>query len=162
MRFSMTHHFKCAPDDLWDVFAEPEFDRRLREETGVERELLEAKYEDGVQFERIRSVSNRELPAVMKTALGIERFEFEQQNRLDRSENILNWTVSTPFLSDRVDAGGTTRVEATDTGCTRIIDGQVDIRLPLVGRKMERKLLGNIRESYEKAARIAADLLQKR
>lgn len=159
MRFSMTHRFDCTPEQLWDIFESRRFDERLEEVSGVRREVLEEREEDGVIHKKLRCISLKELPGMMKKALGTEHLEFEQTNRLDRSQNILEWDVVTPFLTDRVDAGGTTRVKADGKGCARTIDGEISIQLPLVGKKMEKKLADNLRESYEKAAEIAREML---
>lgn len=163
MKLKMINEFECTPEMLWEIFEDPEFDRRLEEETGVRREVLEARTEEGgVEIKKLRCISLREMPAVMKKVLGTEQFEFEQENRLDRKEGLLEWTVVTPFLTDRVDAGGTTRVEKTKSGSKRIVTGEIVIRLPVVGKKMEGKLAGNIEESYKKAADIARKMIQER
>ena len=163
MKLKMINEFSCSPELLWEIFEDPEFDRRLEEETGVRREVMEEKKgDDGVLYKKLRCISLRELPAMMKKALGTEHLEFEQENRLDLEKSELKWTVVTPFLSDRVDAGGTTRVEKTATGARRIVEGEIVIRLPVVGKKMEAKLGGNIEESYEKAAAIAKKMIEER
>lgn len=163
MKISMDNQFECSPEVLWDIFEDPEFDRRLEEETGVRREVLESRTEeDGVEYKKLKCISLKEMPAMMQKALGTEQFEFEQENWLDRKAGILKWQVNTPFLTDRVDAGGTTRVEETANGSRRLVDGEIVIRLPLVGKKMEKKLSGNIQVSYEKAAAIAREMIKER
>ncbi len=163
MKLKMINEFSCSPELLWEIFEDPEFDRRLEEETGVRREVLEAREEDGgVLYKKLRCISLKELPAMMKKALGTEHLEFEQENHLDLQKSELRWVVNTPFLSDRVDAGGTTRVEATENGSRRVVTGEIVIRLPVVGKKMEQRLGGNIEESYQKAAAIAAKMVEER
>lgn len=162
MRFSMSHHFDCTPQELWDIFESREFDDRLEEETGVRREVLDERSVDGIIHKKLKCISLKELPAVMKKALGTDHLEFEQTNELDREASVLKWDVVTPFLTDRVDAGGKTRVEPSGEGCTRTIEGEITIRLPLVGKKMEKKLSENLRDSYEKAATIAREMLKAR
>ena len=98
----------------------------------------------------------------MKMALGIEHFEYVQEQRLDRQENTLDWKVETPFMTDRVDASGVTRVEVTDRGCRRQVDGEIRVRLPLMGKKMEQKLAERLQTSYEEAVDIAREMLEER
>lgn len=163
MKLKMINEFSCSPELLWEIFEDPEFDRRLEAETGVRREVIEEQEgEDGVLYKKLRCISLKDLPAMMQKALGTEHLEFVQENRLDLKKSELKWSVVTPFLTDRVDAGGTTRVEKTDTGSRRIVDGEILIRLPVVGKKMEAKLGGNIQESYEKAAEIARKMVAER
>ncbi len=164
MKFAMTHHFDCTPEELWEIFESREFDVRLEEETAVRREVLEESTDDnGVVNKKLRCISLKEMPGVMKKAIGSDHLEFEQTNELDLKESILKWEVVTPFLTDRVEAGGTTRVdEAEGGGCTRNIQGEINIKLPLVGKKMEKKLSENLSESYEKAAGIARAMIAER
>ena len=162
MKLKMVNEFACSPEVLWDIFESPEFDQRLEEETGVRREVLETRTEGDVEYKKLRCISLKEIPAMMKKALGTEQFEFEQENRLDRTKGVLEWKVNTPFLSDRVDAGGKTEVEAMEKGSRRIVTGDISIRLPIVGAKIEKKLSGNIEESYKKAAEIAHKMIASR
>lgn len=162
MKIKMINDFACSPEMLWEIFESPEFDERLEKETGVRREVLKSSQKGDVEYKKLKCISLREIPAMMQKALGTEQFEFEQENELDRKKGVLTWTVTTPFLSDRVDAGGTTRVEATAEGSRRILSGEISIRLPLVGGKIEQKLGGNIEESYKKAAEIAHAMIAER
>src|SRR5690625_4841246 len=160
MKLKMVNEFACEPRLLWEIFDDPEFERRLEEETGVRREGLEVREEGGISIKRLRCISLKEMPAMMKKALGVEQFEFEQENRFDAAAGLLTWTITTPFLTDRVEAGGTTRVKETAGGCLRTIEGKIEIRLPIVGKQMEKRLAQNVEESYQKAAEIAATMIE--
>lgn len=162
MRFTMTHHFACSPQRMWEIYEDDEFERRLQEATQVRREVVVEEDNDGVLKKRLRCVAQKELPTPMKVALGIERFEYVQEQRLDRETNTLEWDVETPFMTDRVDASGVTRVEVTDGGCERRVDGEIRVRLPLVGKKMERKLAERLQTSYEEAVDIAREMLEEK
>ncbi|RAL22411.1 hypothetical protein DL240_11225 [Lujinxingia litoralis] len=162
MKFTMTHRFECPAEQLWDIFDDPEFDRRLEEATGVRREVLQSSTEGAVEHKLLRCVSLKEMPAMMAKALGTESFEFEQANALDRQRGELAWKVKPAVLADRVEAQGVTRVQSEGTGCVRTIEGEISIRIPLVGKKMEGKLSENIKSSYEEAARIAREMVAER
>lgn len=162
MQFSITDQFDCSPQRLWELLEDDEeVARRLQETTQERRELVEQDTDNGVEHLRIRCVSMREIPAMMQKALGIERLEYERDQRLDRDAGVMNWEVTTPFLTDRVDVTATTRVSATDDGCRRVVEGQVDIQLPLVGKKMEGKLADRIRDGEQAAGRIVRELLDE-
>ncbi|TXD37215.1 DUF2505 family protein [Lujinxingia vulgaris] len=162
MKFTMTHRFDCPAELLWDIFDDPEFDRRLEEATGVRREVLDSATEGAVETKRLRCVSLKEMPAVMSKALGTESFEFEQTNALDRQKGEMVWKVKPAVLADRIDAQGVTKVAPEGSSCVRTIEGEIVIRIPLVGKKMEGKLTENIKSSYEEAARIAREMVKER
>lgn len=162
MKFTMTHTFDCPAELLWEIFDDPEFDRRLEAATGVRREVLESGTEGDVETKLLRCISLKEMPAMMAKALGTESFEFEQSNALDRKKGELVWKVKPAVLADRIDAQGVTRVRPGGPGCVRTIEGEITIRIPLVGKKMEGKLSENIKSSYEEAARIAGEMVKER
>lgn len=158
--FMVTDEFDCSPDRLWEIMeSSEEFERRLEEATEMRREIVEEdRRGDEVWSRRVRCVSLREIPAMMQKALGIEQFEYDLEQRVDRREDLVEWTLETPFMTDRVDARGTTSVEETDEGCRRTVQGRVDIQLPMVGAKMETKLVEKLRESEQKGAEIAREI----
>ncbi|MBA2663550.1 MAG: DUF2505 domain-containing protein [Bradymonadaceae bacterium] len=156
----MSHEFSCEPPALWDIFfGHDEFERRLEQLTDVRREVQHHELKDGVEFSLVRCSSKRELPAPMAKALGMKSFVFDQENRLDRDKNLLHWKVILGRMSERVKAEGTTSVRATATGCVRTIEGNIEVKIPFIGGKMEEKVAQSVQDSYAKAAEIARELL---
>jgi hypothetical protein len=162
MRFTMTHDFDCDPQTLWDIFESPEFDKRLERESQVRREVLNKSTEGDLEVTHLLCTSLKEMPAPMAKALGTKSFVFEQVGKLNRKANVLRWEVIPSVLKDRISASGTTRITPRDSGCTRTIEGEISIRLPIVGKAMEEKLAGNVQESYARAAEIARTMIAER
>lgn len=162
MKFSMQHQFECSPERLWEVFQSPAFEALLEERTRVRRETLWKREEGGQEVSRILCASLREMPAPMAKALGTSNFRFEQENRFDRARDILHWKVIPTVMADRVEASGTTRVQAlSGGGCVRTVEGMMEVRLPLVGKAIEQKLGEQVQQSYEEAASIARELIAR-
>lgn len=162
MNYVVTDEFDCSPEELWELLEDnEEFTRRLEQQIEETRQTEQRHTEDGEEVRRIRCISRRDIPELMKKALGIERLEYEREQRLDRGRGVMHWEVTTPFLAERVDATGTTRVEVHDGGCRRRVTGQVEIQLPVVGSKMEGKLADKLREADEAAAAIAREMLDE-
>ena len=65
-------------------------------------------------------------------------------------------------LQDRFSGSGTTRVVAKAGGCERIIAGDLTIRVPILGRKMEQRLISDVASGYERAAVIIREMLRER
>lgn len=163
MKLKLTQDFPdCTPEQLWDVFLDPRFDERLKAESGVQRELLEKRDEDGVTVIRRRVISDKKIPRLMQKALGADRIEYEQTSRLDRSKSTLEWTIQPAMMAERISIAGVTTITSTGSGCQRVIDGDISIRIALVGKKMEKRLAENIEETYTRAAEIAREMLQER
>jgi len=155
--------FECDPETLWALFNDDaEFNERLEAASGVCREVVERHDEGDVQVWRLRCASKKELPKFMAKALGAKHLTYDQVSRFDRARNELQWDVVPTLLSDRVTATGVTRLIPGDGECERVIDGEITVRIPLIGGRIEKKLVEEIQGSYEKAAQIAADLIDER
>lgn len=159
MKLSISNHFDCDPETLWSVFNSDAFNERLDAQSGVRRDVVATRNEGGIEVTELRCVSKKELPGFMAKALGSKSLEYMQTSRFDPKTNRLEWSVDPTVLSDRVTAKGTTVVTPQGDGCLRQIEGEITVRLPLVGKKIEQKLMEEIGSSYERAAEIAAEMI---
>ncbi len=162
MRSKLEQAFDCTPEVLWDLFDDPAFERRLVEVTKVTRDVVELREEDGVRYRKLRCIPDRELPLFARKAMGVDKLSYDQESWLDRSKNEMRWSVSPAVLPGKVTVKGTTRIRKRGAGCVRVIDGNFDVRLPIVGRKMEELLIRNLEESYERAASLVREILAER
>jgi hypothetical protein len=162
MKLSIRNTFPCDPATLWAIFDDPEFDRRLEDQSGVKRELIGTRAEGPVQVRTLRCMSKKELPGFMATALGSKHLSYDQVSRFYADRNELHWEVIPTLMKDRVTARGVTRVIPGNGECERVIEGTIEVRVPLVGGRIEAKLLEEIQASYERAAAIANDLIDER
>ena len=151
--FSLSHHLSCSPEDYWE---------RSRGEDVAARvgEALEATVtplgDDGVGGWQV--IYEKELPGIMKRALGVENFQYDLLvEPRGEGEDVVNWQVTTPFLSDRVDVKGSTEVVAEEGGgCARTVDAQVRVKLALMGKKMESRLADRVQAFWEASAEAVA------
>lgn len=163
MRVSLTHRFACAPETLWEVFDSDEFEEALGRETGVVRELATEQVNGPVVERRRRTRLAQELPGVVKKVLGADSLEWVELARLNRERNRLEWAVEMPrAVASRVDVHGTTRVRADGDESIRTITGEISVRIPVVGGRVEAIVAKSLTESYEAAARIAREILEAR
>ena len=151
MEFKISQTLACSPEKYWDVVDSEgcieHFEERADTELKVDRE--------GVH-KRLTYTSRGELPGIMKKALGIERMEYEEYHDVDKEHHRSTWEVETPFMSDRVKAWGTTRLESTDEGCRRVVQGRVEIKLAMVGAKMSEKF----GQRLEMAHRVRGEVVE--
>lgn len=152
--FSLTHRFDCSPEEYWEVVESPDFLKRLGSELDATVEVIDGGGEE-VQLWRVTYA--RELPGVMKKVLGVDQFQFDLRRELQGTK--APWKLTTSFLKDRVDAAGLIVVDGQAGGCERRVEGEVTIRLALMGKKMERKLSERIEQFYEASATVVAELI---
>jgi hypothetical protein len=161
MHFEIKHRFECEPARLWALIDSAEFDRRLAQESGTGREVIERREVAGESYVKRRITKKSELPAAMKKVVGTDRITYDQESWHKPGTETLRWKIAPQVLVDRFSGSGTTILRATPNGCERIIRGDLTIRVPLLGATMEKKLVEDVSASYDLAARIAVKMLSE-
>ena len=162
MRLSMIHRFPCTPEELWAVFDDPSFNPRMSERTGVQRELLAERNDAQGYYARWKIIANTEIPAIMQKAIGADRVSYEQESRRAAGSNTLEWKIFPMVLAKQFTGNGTTTVRAAEGGSERLIEGELVVRVPVLGKQMEAKLVESVEKSYAQAAELALTMLRER
>ena len=162
MKLSIRNTFPCDPATLWEVFDSPEFNELLDTESGVRREVVSITMEGDIEVKNLRCISKKDLPGFMAKAMGTKHLEYNQTSRFNAKTNVLEWTVIPTVLTGRVTAAGITTVTQQGSSCERHVDGEITVRLPLVGKRIEKKLMEEIGNSYVRAAAIANRIIAGR
>lgn len=149
-----------SPEVCWEVFESDAFRERLSVHTGLTSELLEERVEGAVTVRRLKFTSGNDLPGVAAKALGAKRLSYEQENRLDLGRSRLDWVVKLPI--DRVRVAGVTTVAPSGSGCTRVVSGEIEVRIPLVGGQIEKAVVGEFQKSMERAVDLARAMIAER
>lgn len=151
------------PATAWQIFESPEFEQRLEAQTNLKCEVLEAR-QDGPDktFRRLRYTSGTELPKMVGKALGAKHLTYEQHNHFDRSTGTMKWTVLLPVLGDRVSVGGTTTIVTHPDGCQRTVDGDISVKMRLIGGQVEKAVVSEFEKSMGRAVDIVRDIIRER
>ena len=163
MRLQYSHTFEADAATVYSILQDPEYEVRLKERTGVDRQFISEEVDGEERTVRRQIVTQREVPKPMRKAAGMDRVQYEQISVYNDAERVLKWRVVLPGgLGNRATIQGTTTLVDTDGGCERAMVGEISIRIPLVGGKMEKKLAEGIGESYAGAAEIIAEMVAER
>jgi hypothetical protein len=161
VKLSVRHTFPCSVEVFWQMFWDEDYDRRLGEAAGVSRETLWDRTEDGVRTWRMRFTPHQELPAMVASALGTKRLVYEQESRLDAAR-VLGWEVFPAVWADKVTARGTMRASVVPGGVERVVEGDITVRVALVGGQIEKQIHKSVLDSYERAYEVSLRWLQER
>ncbi|MEN0068354.1 MAG: DUF2505 domain-containing protein [Myxococcota bacterium] len=162
MKLYVEDHLPAEPSVVWEVFESEEFKQRYQEMTGDTLHLLERRFEGDVQIQRIRNEPNRELPTIVARALGAKKLCFVQENRYDMAKGRMEWTVTLDVLSDLVSVTGVTYCAPDDGGTKRVIDGEIKVKVPLVGGQIERIVVAEFEKSMRRAVDLGLEMLEER
>lgn len=162
MKLKLEHAFACTPEEYWDIVADHTVDEQMAHASDGTYELLSESDANGVLTRRQRIVMNRELPSAMKKAIGTDKIGYELETKVQRSANRADWTITPLVLPDRVKGAGIVHVTATPSGCVRVIDGELTVKVPLIGKMMEERLVNDVSASYDRGAEIIRQHIGKR
>ena len=62
-------------------------------------------------------------------------------------------------MKDRVTVKGATTMTATPEGCRRVVDGEITVRMRLVGGQIEKAVVAEFEKSMARAVDIARELI---
>jgi len=155
-------HLPVEPDAAWDVFESDEYKRRLREQTNIQQEVLETRTEGDVEVRRVRTEPDQELPSMVASAIGTKKLSYTQENRFDRAAGRMQWTVELDGIGDRVEVRGVTTCVPDGAGCKRVIDGEINVNVPLVGRQIEKRVVAEFEKSMQRANDVALSIIRER
>lgn len=151
--FKMVHEFNCTPERLWELIESEAIDMEMAAASGADTRWLESHRGEEITM-RKQVTLDVDLPKAMTKVMGSDQISYVLETERAADDNIQEWTIKPNVLGDRFKCHGTTAIEPTSTGCRRIINGRVSISVPLLGKKMEQRLVETTKDSYDKGADV--------
>ncbi len=161
MKFELVHDLPRDPVTAWSLLMSDEYEAAVGKGS-MQREVLESRDEGGVTFTRSRITSDKELPGPIAKVVGAKALSYEFIERSDPKTRTSTWEVIPSKLADRVTAKGTYKLEpgASADTCVRRIEGEVVVKIAIVGKKIEDIIGQEIRASYDKSTDFAREYLR--
>lgn len=155
MKYTIEDTFDVSAARYWEAFFDEAYGKALWPALDIRCEVLKLERTgegDALEIRREQRLTpNRELPAlIQKFVKGA--LSYVEHNHYKAREGLMRTTTTPSFMADKIKTGGVYRVEVLGpTRCKRIWEGEVDCSIALVGGKVERMLVDEVRESYRKA-----------
>lgn len=149
-KMRVEQQFECSAKGLYDLLTNEEFDQKLMANTGVGREVLEQEdLPDGKRL-KLKMSPKVELPGFMAKLVGGRNDYVEE--RIWNDKTLSNtWKILPAISPDKVNIGGTVTVKDLGGGkCARIIEGDFEVRVALVGGKIEKFIISQTEDSFKK------------
>lgn len=161
MDIRIVQRFPCSTQKLWEIIRNPDFEKETREAANVDVVVLKKEERNGILVEKIRTTSRKELPGLIRSAVGADRMVYDQEMESDLNKYSTAWKVIPAFASDKVMCSGTSRVQPTADGCERVVTGELKVSVPLVGGKIEQAIVAELENSYGKTADVIHKWIKK-
>jgi len=152
LKIELRHHIPCTVATFWEMFWDDRYDELVRGASAFTRTVLSDHTEGSVRRWRVRIEPDRVLPAPVRKVLGTDKLIYEQDNELDTDRGVLHWEVIPQVLSSKISARGTLQVVEEAGGVQRLVRGEIAVKVPVVGGRIEKAIVADVERSYDNAA----------
>ncbi|HEX2568064.1 MAG TPA: DUF2505 domain-containing protein [Polyangia bacterium] len=159
--FKIDHDFDIDPEGYWQVFFEEGYMKDLYRELRIDFQVTE-KTDDGKILRRVVKLrAQREIPAMFKSVVG--DLSYTEVDTFDRARSSMQVAIEPAMMKDRFDMRGVYSVAPLGPGRSRrTFEGDAKVSVALIGGKIEKYMVDEIRASYDVAARITRDWVTRR
>lgn len=163
MRFALRQRFAHPVEAVEATLLDPAFVARAghRPELGAP-ELLDQHQAGAVVHRRVRYRFAGELPPGVTAVVDPDRLTWVDESSLDRASHRGQHLIVPDHYRDRLRCSYTSQLEPHDRGTERRLHGELTVRFPLVGGKVERAIVSGLVDLAELEAALVDRWLQER
>jgi hypothetical protein len=153
VKFSIRHEVGVTPSRAVAAYGSPSFyeGRPARDDIAVRGVVRHEVHSDRVLLE-VRFAFTGHVSAAVRAVVDPARLSWVTRTELRPAEARSEWEVRPDHYADRLSARGTYRFEPgrSGPGSTRVlVDGELVVHVPVVGRSVERAIVAGLREYLE-------------
>ena len=160
MKFHLRHPLPADAETAWNIVMSDEFAAASYEHSGSKREVLSTEERDGKIYSSLRITLQSSLPPMAAKMVGSSQLSWIQDQITDNSRRQMQWRIQIPGV-DKVKATGSFSIVTEGSTCIRVVEGDVQVSIPLVGRKAEKHVCKQLEQSYNKTAIFTQQWLQR-
>jgi hypothetical protein len=163
VRFRIDQHLRVSLEQAEDAFVDPAFLERLAELPKLGRPQLIEQHADGdVVHQDVRYHFAGELNSAARAVVDPARLSWVERSALDRSTHTTTIDILPDNYADRLRCSGAIRLQPEADGTLRVFEGDLVVRVLLVGRKVESAIVSGMREHSDLEANIVERWVRER
>jgi hypothetical protein len=161
--FRITHNFAADPSTVAAVILDEDYQASL---DGLgplsERKVLEQEsLPDGTVRRRVRCVLDIEVSGVARKFIGDADPAWIEHAVWDPKKQRWEWTIEPLVAEDLLKASGHIELAPGDGGTVRTVVGDVKVRVPLVGGRVEERIVEGLERAYDEEANALSRQLER-
>jgi hypothetical protein len=163
MQFNFAHDFDIDPKSYWKLFLSDEFNEDLFRELKMKNRIVVSQADDGKTFHRVQKMEpSTQIPSFLQSM--IKETGYTEIDTLEWDKSTMKVVIETAMFKDRFHMSGLYVVSPLGEGqrCRREFKGEVKVSMALIGGKIEKFLMEQLRDSYEVAARVTKKWVDKK
>ncbi len=164
MRFELIHRFPVTPREYVEAVTAPGYDEFVAARLSLrERREISRSDHEPVVSRTVRVIPERDLPPAIAKLTGGKTLAYDETIELDVRSGRGTWEVKPGLLRGRVKAGGSFVLDPDEAsgGCIRTVEGDITVKIFGAGALVEKFIVAQVRESYDRGADVVRDWLDK-
>lgn len=161
MRFRVAVRIDVPRARAEQAFVDPDFYRALGEMPNIRApEVLEVEPGDEVTRMRIRYVFDGHLPPAARRVLDPEKITWVDESTVHHGRHLTEFRMVPDHYANRMTCEGTYRFDELGPDSTeQVLEGDLIIHYPIVGRLVEKAILMGMRQHLQEEARLLEKLV---
>lgn len=160
MRFEVEHSFAATADRLAELLLDLDFQNSLSDIGGVSKREVLLQEEDGDEVLRhVRYVLDIQINGTARRFIGAGDPAWVEVARWHPDQMLWVWDIEPEVASELLEARGETIIGSNDDGSSRRVVGDIKVKVPLYGGKVEGWIADGLRKAYEEEALRIAEAL---
>jgi hypothetical protein len=151
--FAITHSFEERPELVAEAMLDEDYQESLRNLGRLRRKLLDQKTQtDGRVVRRTRCVLDIEISGMAKRLIGDGDPAWVENAIWSEEAMLWTFTIDPEIAKELLEAKGTIQITEAEGGTQRTIEGQVKVRVPFYGSRVEGWIVEGLIDAYDQEA----------
>jgi hypothetical protein len=158
--FAFAHDFDADPEQFWKLFFDEPYNDALYVRLNMKERTVLSRTEDDatIHFEQ-KILPRRDLPAIVKKLVGGD-LGYVESTTFYKGKNYMDVKIEPTLLKERTKVRARYTITSIAPGkVRRTFEGDIDVDIPLIGRRVEAVVLVDVKRSYDVAAEVTREWL---
>lgn len=150
--FTIENEFPKIPVEKFEKYLNhPDLNKKLAGMPAFRsRELIETKTtSDGGTEWRFKVVAGGNVPPAVQRVVSEDMFTWHETSRFSPSEHCIHWNIEPIQTKVKFSGGGTWKLSEAQGGTHRVIEGEIKVGIPFVGKLVEGFIVNELKRNYE-------------
>lgn len=162
--FKLEHEFPSVPLEIFEQYLNhPELNTLLAKMPSFKsRELIEAQtLKNGEQHWCFKVTAGGDLPPAISKIVSPETFTWLEKSRFVPKEHAIYFSIEPTMVKGKFESNGKWTHLKQKNGTLRVLEGDMTVKIPFVGKIVENFLLNEFKRNYEVEPGIQTKFYEK-